>query len=478
MSDEDKTYSPPDDRTRIVGGSGRRRRAASADPLWPPEGERIASSPAADWTQMAGAAPRPRRASGPGSRDAVPVLARRRTMAVPNQNVIVKAAAPLLLTLGSLRVSLVETPIGDLMPEVADAIVDFEADIRSAGVAEGQARTAKYILCATADDIVQNRPGDQQVWTQYSMLSQFFGERNGGVQFFRELDRLRADPEPNHDLLELLHACLALGFEGMHRTSAGNAGALQQIQRNLYETLRRVRRPDPVLSPHWQGRPIAAYAQRFEVPIWVITALLGVALLALYLLLRTWLASATGAAIQAAGTLFPTSDVSVVRAQDAVPPPPPAPPPATRPQRQQIERVKAALASDIAGGKVSVQQTGDRIIVRLGSLGLFPSAEATLEPAFAPVGATIAAMLNKETGPIRVTGHTDNSPLKSLKFASNFDLSLARAKAVAAVLRGGLSRPDRLEVEGKGSDVPIATNDTVEGRAQNRRVEISIPRVD
>ena len=77
------------------------------------------------------------------------------------------------------------------MEQVADAIKFFEKDIRAAGVsAEHQANIAKYVLCATADDIVQNIPTeDRHVWTQYSMLSRFFGERVGGVRFFEELDQ-------------------------------------------------------------------------------------------------------------------------------------------------------------------------------------------------------------------------------------------------------------------------------------------------
>ena len=76
--------------------------------------------------------------------------------------------------------------------QVADAIKFFEKDIRSAGISEAQATQAKYILCATADDIVQNIPTeDRHVWTQYSMLSRFFGERIGGVRFFEELDRAK-----------------------------------------------------------------------------------------------------------------------------------------------------------------------------------------------------------------------------------------------------------------------------------------------
>ena len=89
--------------------------------------------------------------------------------------------------------------IGGLMDQVAEAIKFFERDIRSAGIAEHQSNSAKYVLCATADDIVQHIPTeDRHVWTQYSMLSRFFGERIGGVRFFEILNHVKIDPLVNY----------------------------------------------------------------------------------------------------------------------------------------------------------------------------------------------------------------------------------------------------------------------------------------
>ena len=179
-------------------------------------------------------------------------------LVAPAANPIMRAAGPLLQLLGRLRVALLRASFASLMEQVADAVKFFEKDIRSAGISEQQANTAKYILCATADDIVQHIPTDERhVWAQYSMLSRFFGERVGGVRFFEILDRLKADPLVNYPVLELQHACLALGFQGMHRASAGGLPALQQIQRNLYELLRQVRpRMMRDLSPHWRGQAL------------------------------------------------------------------------------------------------------------------------------------------------------------------------------------------------------------------------------
>ena len=110
------------------------------------------------------------------------------------------------------------------MDQVAQSIVQFEADARAAGVPPEQINAAKYALAATADDIVQNLPSDDRhLWTQYSMLVRFFGERTGGVKFFQELERAKQNPAVNLGLLELMHACLCLGFEGVYRASTSAA---------------------------------------------------------------------------------------------------------------------------------------------------------------------------------------------------------------------------------------------------------------
>src|ERR1700686_3757603 len=142
-----------------------------------------------------------------------------------------RAAGPPLQPLRRLRVALMRASFASLMEQVADAVKFFETDIRSAGISEQQANTAKYILCATADDIVQHIPTeDRHVWTQYSMLSRFFGERIGGVRFFEILNHAKLDPLINYGVLELQHTCLALGFRGVHGTSAGGGAGLPKIQ--------------------------------------------------------------------------------------------------------------------------------------------------------------------------------------------------------------------------------------------------------
>ncbi len=389
-------------------------------------------------------------------------------------NPLMRAAASLLLLLGRLRASLSRAGAGQLMDQVAQAIQQFEIDARAAGAPADQVNTAKYALAACADDIVQNLPSeDRQIWTQYSMLVRFFGERTGGVKFFQELDRAKQNPAVNLGLLEVMHACLSLGFEGVYRASGG-AGALQGVRRDLYETIRRAQ-PKTIedLSPHWRGQTIALAGSRFQVPVWAVAAVAGVILLGAYLFLRNMLSGQAEALAIAMARVHPDTEIAIARETAVKPPPDPPVKTST-----QLERIRAALADEILAGKVSADQTATSIIIRIGSVVLFPSGGAKVNDSFAPIAKKIALSLDKEPGAIRVDGYTDSDPIKTVAFPSNFELSEARAKSVAGLLKGDLGRPERVAVAGKGTDNPVAPNDTEANKSKNRRVEISIPRAD
>jgi type VI secretion system protein ImpK len=387
---------------------------------------------------------------------------------------LMRAAASLLLLLGRLRASLARGGTGQLMDQVAQAIQQFEIDAKAGGAPVDQVQTAKYALAATADDIMQNLPSeDRRMWTQYSMLVRFFNERMGGVRFFQELSRANQNPTLNLGLLEVMHACLSLGFEGVYRATGG-PGVLQGIRRDLYETIRRAQ-PKTIedLSPHWRGETIALAGSRFQVPVWSVAAAAGVILLGTYLVLRNLLTGQSEALALTMAQVHPDTELTIARETAAKPPPDPVKTAST-----QLQRIRARLAKEMLAGKVDADQSATRIFIRIGSVVLFPSGGATVSESFRPIGAKIVAALEKEPGAIEVDGYTDSDPIHTLQYLSNFELSEARAKAVATMLRPGLSRPERLDVKGKGTDNPVAPNDTEQDKAKNRRVEVSIPRAD
>ncbi len=398
-------------------------------------------------------------------------------LVAPNANPLMRAGGPLLLLLGRLRVALMRASPADLMEQVAETIKFFEKDIRSAGISEQQANSAKYILCSTADDIVQHIPTeDRHVWTQYSMLSRFFGERVGGVRFFEILNHHKLDPLVNYPVLELLHACLALGFQGMYRMQPGGLATLQQIQRDLYETLRRVRPKEMRdLSPRWQGQALAASASRLRVPVWVVGSAAAGLLFALFVTLRILLSGSAEAAADKTATMHPDMAIDLVRPEPPKPPPPPPPPPPQ--QVTQVQRIRNQIPTQIGDCKITVDETPTQIIIRLCDITFAPG-QAVVQDQFKPVATKIGAALNDETGKIRVVGHTDSQPIKSVRFPSNWHLSMERAKAVAALVKSTMKDQNRVEVDGKGEKEPIANNATPEGRQRNRRVEILITRAN
>jgi len=417
-----------------------------------------------------------------------PPLIKREEMIVPHQNPIMRAAGPMLLLLGRLRIALMRASLGELMESVADSISAFELEVRAAGVPDAPANAAKYVLCATADDIVQNIPAeDKHLWAQYSMESRFFRSRIGGEDFFKVLNSALADPVHSAALLELQHACLALGFQGVHRTLAGGQASLQNLQRQAYESLTRVapRRPEEI-SPRWRGMELRSRQGRIRVPFWVSLVLVLAGLGALYLTYLELLGSRAEAVAGDLTGLHKPIQLSLYRTQPAPPPPPPKepdppppPPPGAAPvPLTQLQRIRQALAPEISAGAIAVDAVGTHIIVRVGSALLFDSGKADVKAEFKALAIRLEQMLEKEAGPILVIGHTDTTPIRTARFKSNYDLSVERAKNTADILKTGLTAPDRLKTEGRGEQEPVQPNDTEPHKAKNRRVELWIDRVD
>ena len=152
-------------------------------------------------------------------------------------------------------------------------------------------------------------------------------------------------------------------------------------------------------------------------------------------------------------------------------------------QRQQTEVDAAVLTElleeEINEGKIDVETDGPTIIIKIRERGSFTSGSADLDPGFLPTLGTIGTALGEISGEIVVEGHTDNIPINSVLFPSNFALSAGRALSVTSVF---LNDPnismDRLSLRGYGEVRPEDTNATRAGRARNRRVEIKINQTD
>lgn len=141
---------------------------------------------------------------------------------------------------------------------------------------------------------------------------------------------------------------------------------------------------------------------------------------------------------------------------------------------EDLEKVKAYLELEIEEGLVEVKSNDDNvIIIRIRERGSFPSGKSELTIGFDSVIAKFGDVLNDISGQIVVAGHTDNVPIYTERFYSNWDLSSARAATVIrSIVESSGQPPGRFRVAGYSDTRPIDDNNTAEGRAKNRRVEI------
>jgi len=146
--------------------------------------------------------------------------------------------------------------------------------------------------------------------------------------------------------------------------------------------------------------------------------------------------------------------------------------------QQVADQVAKAMEDLVKANLVIVRRTDFWIEVEIKTDILFPSASAQLEPSAVGVIEKLGDALAPYPNPIRVEGHTDNRPIKTVVFTSNWELSAARAGSVVRVLASKGVAPNRLAVIGYGENRPTHPNDSVDGRNANRRVVVVILSAD
>jgi chemotaxis protein MotB len=133
------------------------------------------------------------------------------------------------------------------------------------------------------------------------------------------------------------------------------------------------------------------------------------------------------------------------------------------------------LKSEIDAGRVQVSMESRGLVVSFKQAALFPSGEDGISTDALPSLEKVAAAIIKLPNPVRLEGHTDSKPINTKRFHSNWDLSAARAIALLEILSTQFNvPPSHMSVAGYADSAPIASNDTEEGRARNRRVDIVI----
>lgn len=375
-------------------------------------------------------------------------------------NQLVAAANPLLNAIPQIRHSVSHDDQVGLRQRLIDEIRRFEVRCQQAGLPYEVIVGARYCLCTELDEAAALTPwGSSGVWSSNGLLVTFHNETWGGEKFFQLLARLSQNPREHILLLEMINYCLLLGFEGRYRVLDNGRTQLETIKQRLWQMIRGVRGSyPPPLSPHPEDRPVLRKLWRPMIPLWACVALVGFIACLFYIVLNWRLGDNTSPVLaKIYQSQLPETTIQ-------------------QPARQlpAVLNLRGFLKPEIDAGLVAVKDEADRSVVILKGDGLFASASTVVRDRYEPVIDRIAQAMNNVSGKILVVGYSDNVPIRSARFASNYELSLERARSVQKQLQGSLSQPERVKAEGRGEINPVAPNTTPENRARNRRVEITL----
>ncbi len=141
--------------------------------------------------------------------------------------------------------------------------------------------------------------------------------------------------------------------------------------------------------------------------------------------------------------------------------------------RPAFEHLVEELNQEIAQGLMTVSLEPRGLVIGFREAAFFPTGEATISPERMDVIAKVAEVVRRLPNPVRMEGHTDSVPIHNEKYASNWELSAARAIAMLELFAGRFGVPkERMSIAAYADNAPVASNDTPEGRARNRRVDI------
>jgi type VI secretion system protein ImpK len=429
--------------------------ANSDDPFVQPDATRVRPRPGAGRRTYVDPV-RPADPS-PAFVDAAPLPDAMRAALGIGLNPLVQAASPLLLLAAQMRETL-SMDVAGLRRHAMEEIRRFEEQARAAGVSSEIVLSARYTLCAGLDEAVLSTPwGNQSEWAQHPLLVQLHREAWGGEKFFDMLDRISQDTPRYIDLMELQYLGIAFGFAGKYQIQERGQEHLQQVQRDLYRKIREYRgHAASELSLQWRGLEDRRNPLARHVPWWLV----GLAALAILAI------AFTGYYASLAATADPVhAELAKVGLEEFSAAPQPVP--ARGPTLKQL------LAADESSGRLRVEETGNRTLVTLLARDLFPTGSADVNPAYYDTIDRLTAALSKVPGRVLVVGHTDDQPIRSLRFQDNFELSRERAVSVVTLLQKGIDNRARLTWTGVGASQPrYRPESDPENRSRNRRVEI------
>lgn len=380
-------------------------------------------------------------------------------LSVSQENPLLAAAAPLLNAIVQIRLAATHDDPASLRQQLVDEIRQFEARCKQSALPFDMIIGARYCLCSALDEAAAQTPwGTRGVWSGNGLLVTFHNESWGGEKVFQLLSRISQTPVQHLFLLEVIHYCLLLGYEGRYRAMDNGRIQRDAVRVRLAQLIKDTRGehlPDATLLPQQPAGHNRLW--RAPVPLWACVMLTAFVASLIWSGLNWRLGSRTEPVIRSIWQIpLPEVDAAKrsVSSQSLLD------------LRQRLDDLIADRELDVAdelnGSKVIIP--ADRLFAP-GSTDLLPEGKAIL--------ARVAAAMDSLKGTIQVSVFTDNQRDSASRFNTLYDASLAQARTLTNTLQQMMRLPGHLwRSEGRGDSNPLLPNDSSENRAQNRRVEI------
>lgn len=377
-------------------------------------------------------------------------------------NPLLAAASPLLNTIVQIRLAATHDDPPGLRHQLVEEVRQFENRCKQVGIPFEMIIGTRYCLCSALDEAASQTPwGSRGIWSGSGLLVTFHNESWGGEKFYQLLARISQTPQQHLWLLEVLHYCLLLGYEGRYRTQDNGRTLRDGVRQRLALLIEQTRGASPPsLSPPVADRPRQSPLWRPPVPLWVCLALAAL-VASLFYTAFNWRLSQHAAPLLSAIYRMPLPAESSQGRH-------PASPQALLDLHQRLKDLISDRQLDVSDGT-----SGSRVIIAADTL--FAADGASLTTAGRSLIARIAVAMESIHGSILVTAWSDDRPPRNDRFPTAYEYTQAQAHSVAAVLHQVMTQNSHtVRAEGRGDSIPLMPNDSDENRARNRRIEITL----
>lgn len=389
-----------------------------------------------------------------------PELHAREATTTGTDNLLLSAAAPLLNAVVQIRQAATHDDPAGLRQLLIDEVRRFEKRCKQAGLPFEMIIGARYCLCTVLDEAAAQTPwGTRGVWSGNGMLVTFHNESWGGEKFFQLLARISQSPQQHLWLLEVIHYCLLLGYEGRYRGSEGGPHQCENIRKRLAHLINEVRsQRDESQAELVEVHPHASSLSRPMVPLWACATVATLIACLIYSGLNWRLGNGAEPLLR---DIYQTPLPQIAAGRR------PSSPQALLDLHQRLNDVIAAGQLEVSDGAF-----GSKVIIPADKL--FAVNGTVINPVGRALLARVTSAMKSVKGTVLVSVYTDNRPVEESRFASSYEFSFARARAITQFLNGQLANSHTIRAEGRGDSNPLLPNDSNENRARNRRVEITL----